>query len=329
MLANIKRRELMIALAGAATLPLGFARAADARVVGFLCSGSPVTDHLRIDSVRRGLKEAGYDEGRDLIFDYRWGEGQYGRLKTLAEDLARHSVAVIIAVGTTPAAVAAKAATSAIPIIFVVGTDPVKLGLAASLNRPGGNLTGVSFLNRTLVAKQIQILHEVVPNSAHCGFLVNPTNPAADSDVRDASAAADVLGLKLMVAKATNETMIETGLAALSQQGAGLMVVGGDLMFNDQRHRIVALAAQHMIPVLYPWREATAEGGLISYGADINDAFRQAGVYAGRILSGEKPTDLPVQEATKVELAVNLKTAKTLGLTFPLALLGRADEVIE
>jgi putative tryptophan/tyrosine transport system substrate-binding protein len=328
---GMKRREFIRLLGGAAVAwPLA-ARAQQPvmPVIGFLCSGSPTIDASRVASVRKGLRQAGYIEGRNLTIEYRWAEEQYDRLTALAADLARRPVSVIVAIGTTPAAVAAKAATTVVPTVFVIGADPVKLGLVASLNRPGGNLTGVSFLNRVLVAKQFEMLHEAAPTAEVSGFLVNPSNPFADFDIGDARAAAATLRRKLLVAQAATENEIDTAFTTLAQQGVGSLLVAGDLLLHNHRGQIIALAARHAIPVLYPWREATVAGGLMSYGADLQDAFRLGGIYAGKILSGEKPAELPIEQATKVELVINLKTAKTLGLDVPLKLLAFADEVIE
>lgn len=298
-------------------------------VIGFLCSGSSVSDAPRVAAVQRGLAESGYVVGRNAAAEYRWAGDQNDRLQTLAIDLAGHPVTVIVAIGTTPAAVAAKAATSTIPIVFTIGGDPVEIGLVSALNRPGGNATGVSFLNRVIVAKQVELLHEAVPTEAVIGFLVNPTSPYTDLDVAKANAAADALGLKLIVAKAAVENDFEQAFATLAQNRVQALLVAGNLLFRDQREKLVALAAGKAMPVMFPWREATTAGALMSYGADLPEAFRQAGIYVGRILRGEKPADLPVQQSTKVELVINLKTARVLGLTFPLSLLGRADEVIE
>jgi putative tryptophan/tyrosine transport system substrate-binding protein len=328
---GMKRREFIRLLGGAAVAwPLA-ARAQQPvmPVIGFLCSGSPTIDASRVASVRKGLRQAGYIEGRNLTIEYRWAEEQYDRLTPLAADLARRSVSVIVAVGTTPAAVAAKAATTIVPTVFIIGTDPVKLGLVASLNRPGGNLTGVNFLNRVVVAKQFEMLHEVVPTAEVSGFLVNPRNPFANIDIGDAQTAARTLQRKLLVVQAATETEIDAAFTMLAQQRVGSLLVAGDLFLNIHREQIVALAARHAMPVLYPWRDATVAGGLMSYGADMQDAFRLGGVYAGKILSGEKPAELPIEQATKVELVINLKTAKALGLDVPLKLLAFADEVIE
>jgi putative tryptophan/tyrosine transport system substrate-binding protein len=327
----MRRREFITLLGGAAAAwPLAAGAQQPAiPVVGFLCSGSPAIDASRVASVRKGLRQAGYIEGRNLAIEYRWAEQQYDRLTALAADLARRPVSVIVAIGTTPAAVAAKAATTVVPTVFVIGADPVKLGLVASLNRPGGNLTGVNFLNRVIVPKQFELLHETVPRAVVIAFLVNPSNPFADFDIGDAQAAAVTLGRKLLVAKAATENEIDAAFTKLAQQGAHALLVAGDLLLNNRREQIIALAARHAMPVLYPWREATVAGGLMSYGADIQDAFRLAGIYAGKILSGEKPAELPVEQATKVELVINLKTAKALGLDVPLKLLAFADEVIE
>jgi putative ABC transport system substrate-binding protein len=238
-------------------------------------------------------------------------------------------VNVIVAIGTTPAALAAKAATSTVPIVFTVGSDPVEIGLVAALNRPGGNVTGITFLNRVIVAKQIELLHEAIPRGKVIGFIVNPTNPYTDFDVREAQTAVDALGIKLVVVKAAAKSDFESAFATLVQKQVSALLVAGNLFFNDQRERLVALATREGIPVMLPWRDAAVAGGLMSYGASIREAFRQAGVYTGRILKGEKPSDLPVQQSTKLELVINLKTAKALGLSFPLSLLGSADEVVE
>jgi putative ABC transport system substrate-binding protein len=309
----MRRREFMTLLGGtAATWPLVARGQQQARpVVGFLCSGSPITDASRIAAVRRGLQQAGYDEGRNITIEYRWAESHYDRLTALAIELAQRKVSVIVAIGTTPAAVAAKTATNLVPTVFVIGADPVGLGLVASLNRPGGNRTGVSFLNRIIVPKQFEILHEVVVSKAMLSsFLVSPDIPFADADISDVRAAARTLGQDLLVVKATTEIEIDAAFTNLVQQRVGSLLVAGDLFLNGHQEQIIALAARHAIAVLYPWREATINGGLMSYGADMADAFRLAGIYVGRILSGDKPADLPVQQATKIELVINLKTAK-------------------
>jgi putative ABC transport system substrate-binding protein len=328
---DMRRREFISLLGGAAAAwPLA-ARAQQSAmpVIGFLASGPPDSDVSRIAAVRQGLKESGYVEGRNLAIEYRWAEDHYDRLPTLAADLVRRQVAVIVAVGTTPAAFAAKAATTTIPIVFMIGGDPVQFGLVASLNRPGGNITGVSFLNRVIVAKQLEMLHETAPKAAVIGFLVNATNPYIESDTTNAEAAAGALGRKLLVLKASTESEVGTAFATLVQRRAGALLIAGDRFLNHSVNQLVTLAARYAMPVLYPWREAALAGGLMSYGANIDDAFRQGGMYAGKILKGDKPADLPVQQAVKVELVVNLKTARALGLTVPLPLLALADEVIE
>ncbi len=324
----MRRSEFIRLIGGTAALPLA-AHAQRGPVIGFLCGGTSASDARRVAAVEQGLSESGFVLGRDVAAEYRWAEGQSDRLQTLATDLAQYPVNVIVAIGTTPAALAAKAATSTIPIVFTVGSDPVEIGLVAALNKHGGNVTGIAFLNRIIVAKQIELLHEAIPRAKVIGFIVNPTNPYTDLDVRDAQTAADAVGTKLVVVKARTNGDFENAFATLVQQQVSALLVAGNLLFNDQQKRLVALATRAAIPVMLPWRGAAVAGGMMSYGANITEAFRQAGVYAGRILRGEKPADLPVQQSTELELVINLKTAKALGLTFPLPLLGRADEVIE
>jgi putative ABC transport system substrate-binding protein len=278
---------------------------------------------------RQGLSEAGYVEGRNVAFEYRWAENEPDRLPGLAEDLVRHGAAVILAGGNTDAALAAQRATSTIPIVFAMGSDPVALGLVASLNRPGGNITGVTFLATTLGPKKLELLSAVVPTAKVIGMIIGTTMATADFQLTDVQAAARTLGLQIHVVRVSTDRDFETAFTSLLQLRAGGLVIGGDASLNSRRDLLLALAARHSIPTVYPWREAVTAGGLMSYGASITDAYRQAGIYAGRILKGEKSADLPVQQSSKVELAINLKTAKTLGLTFPLPLLGRADEVIE
>jgi putative ABC transport system substrate-binding protein len=324
-----RRREFITLVGGAAAWPL-VARAQQPAmpVIGMLQGGSPEADAFRVEAVRQGLKEAGYVEGQNVAIEYRWAENQYERLPALAADLVRRQVTVFVAVGNA-AARAAKAATATIPVVFEVGIDPVTYGLVASLARPGGNLTGVTFLGAELTAKQFEVLHETVPKAAVIGMLENPTNPNADAVRKDMRAAAHALGRELIIGAAVVESDIERAVASLAQQGIGGLLVRTDVLFNGRPKLLVGLAARHALPGMFPLREFPLAGGLMSYGASLRDALWQTGAYVGRVLKGEKPADLPVMQSAKVELVINLKTAKALGVTIPLTLLGRADEVIE
>jgi putative ABC transport system substrate-binding protein len=301
-------------------------------VIGWLSAGSAESDNIpaRLIAFRRGLSDAGYVEGENVAIQYRWAEGQYSRAPDLVADLVRRQVSVIFAVGGAPMAFAAKAATTTIPIIFNLGGDPVQLGLVASLNRPGGNVTGVAELATGLAGKRLDLLHELVPAAAVVALLVNPTNTAnrelETSSLRDV---ANSLGLQLHVLSASSAGEIDAAFAALAELRASVLVVSVDTLFTSQRTQIVALAARHAVPAIYGWREYPAEGGLMSYGPNLADSYRLAAVYVAKILKGASPADLPVEQSVKIELVINLKTAKTLGLTVPMTLLGRADEVIE
>jgi putative tryptophan/tyrosine transport system substrate-binding protein len=277
----------------------------------------------------KGLGETGYVEGHNVAIEYRWGEGRSDRLPALAADLIHNQVAVIAAT-STPAALAAKAANTTIPIVFETGSDPVRIGLVASLARPGGNVTGVTQTNVEITPKRLELLHELLPAASVMALLVNPTDPTqAETTTRDVQGAARTLGLELHVLNASSERDFDGVFAKLIELRAGGLVIGGDPFFTSRIEQLAAMAVHHAVPVIYQWREFAVAGGLLSYGSDITDAYRLAGNYTGRILKGDKPADLPVQQATKVELIVNLKTAKALGLTVPTALLVRADEVIE
>jgi putative ABC transport system substrate-binding protein len=281
-----------------------------------------------VRAFRQGLSASGYAEGRNVAIEFRWANGQHDRLPALAADLVRQKVA-LIATGGVPGALAAKAATGTIPIVFQMGADPVAFGLVASLSRPGGNLTGTSNLSVELGPKRLELLHELVPTATAMALLVNPTSPTAETQSRDLRAAARTLGLTLHVLHASTEREFEPVFAALTQLRAGALVIGNDGFLISRREQLGVLAVRHAVPTIFQFREFVAAGGLMSYGASQTDGYRLSGVYAGRILKGEKPADLPVQQATKVELIINLKAAKALGLTVSLPLLGRADEVIE
>jgi ABC-type uncharacterized transport system substrate-binding protein len=327
----MRRREFVRLVSGAAVAwPLAAgAQPSALPVVGLLGTGSKESDAFRATAVRQGLAEAGYAEGRNVGFEYRGADDHYERLPALAVELVRRAVAVIVAIGGNTSAAAAKSATATIPIVFAIGGDPIKMGLVASLNRPGGNMTGVSFLNDALIEKQLEIIHETVPTTALMGFLANPANPNADSDTKNVLLAAESKGQKMTIVHARTDSELEMAFVTLAQQGAGALLVGSDPFFGNRRDKLVELARRHKVPGVYALREFVAIGGLMSYGTNITEAHRIAGLYAGRILKGEKPADLPVQQSTKVELVVNLKTAKALGLTIPPHIVARADEVIE
>jgi len=330
---RVRRREFLTLLGAAAASPI-VARAQQQTmpVIGFL-SGYPAesfTPEIQpyIAAFRRGLSEAGYTDGQNVAIEYRWAENQSSRLPVLAAELARRKVAVLVSTGGAASTLAAKAATNTIPIVFTTGGDPVKLGLVASLNRPGGNATGVTMLSNVLTAKRLELVNEVVPSASAIGFLVDPNNPNAAAETSDAEVGARTIGKRIVLLRASTEHEIDIAFAALAKQRIEALVAAGEVFFESRRSQIVALAAQLAVPAVYN-REFASAGGLMGYGSNIADAYRQAGIYAGRILKGEKPADLPVQQTVKVELVLNLKTAKTLGITFPLSLLGRADEVIE
>jgi putative tryptophan/tyrosine transport system substrate-binding protein len=327
-MAQIGRRKFLLATGAFLAAPRARAQSPAMPVIGFLNGASyDLSKHL-VRAFHQGLSETGYVEGRNVAIEYRSAEGKYDRLPALAADLVRRQVSVIAATGT-PTGLPAKAATTTIPIVFVTGSDPVEQGLVASLNRPGGNLTGATTLAVQLGQKRLELLHELVPKATLIGVLVNPTGPNLEAVSRDLQAAARSVGLPIHVLHASTERDFDTVFATLVQLRAGALVIGTDTFFNSQSAKLAALTVRHALPAIYAYREFAAAGGLMSYAGSITDAYRLAGVYTGRILKGEKPSDLPVQQSTKAELFINLNTAKALGITIPQSILIRADEVIQ
>jgi ABC-type uncharacterized transport system substrate-binding protein len=325
----VRRRDFILALGGVAVWPLA-ARAQQGAmpVIGLLGAASATAWAALLAAFRRGLSEAGYAEGRNVAVEYRWAEGQYERLPAMAADLAKRQVTVIVAF-TTPAALVAKATTASIPIVFTTISNPVQVGLVASLSRPGGNVTGTTYLNLEVGPKLLEVMREALPAATTIAVLINPTNPNADAQEGNLRAAARTLGVELHVLPVSNEHDLDAAFAALAQQKPGGLVIGGDPFLNSRNELIAAVALRHAIPSIYPSRTFVAAGGLMSYAGNATEAYYQAGIYTGRILRGEKPADLPVQQTTRIELIINLRTAKALGIDLPPTLLGRADEVIE
>jgi putative ABC transport system substrate-binding protein len=327
----MNRRDIITLLGGAAAVwPLA-ARAQQSAVplIGFLGTTSGADWAPLVDAFRHGLRDVGYVEGQNLAIEYRWAEGQFDRLPAMTADLIVRAVSVIVTTGSANSTRAAVAATSTIPIVFVIGTDPVKLGLVASFNRPGANVTGVSWLAAALGTKQLQLLSELLPNASTIGMLVNPANPVTASELNEAQEAARVLKRDVLGLNVGDKREIDPAFATLVERRAGALLVSSDSLFLAQREQIVELARRHAIPAIYPVHEYAAAGGLISYGTRLADAYHQVGIYTGRILGGAKPAELPVQQAAKIELVINVGTAKALGLTIPANLLAIADKVIE
>ena len=331
----MKRRAFISLLGGAAAAPsmfwprLASAEQATMPVIGFLSSRSPAESSHLVAAFRAGLQAGGYVEGQNVAIEYRWAEGQYDRLPALAVDLVRRGVAVLATTGGEPSALAAKAATSTIPIVFTVGGDPVKIGLVASLNRPGGNATGVSLLTTVPEAKRLGLLYELVPNAALIGVLINPNYQGAEAQSREVQDAARAIDRRIEIATAGNDRQLEAAFGTLVQQHADALLVGADPFFGTRRDRIIALAVQFKLPAMYQFRDYPVAGGLMSYGINITDGYRQVGVYTGQVLKGAKPADLPIHQSIKFEFIINLKSAKALGLQIPDKLIALADEVIE
>jgi ABC-type uncharacterized transport system substrate-binding protein len=328
---GIGRREFITLLGGAAAVwPLRAhaQRFDEMRLIGLLGGSSPEAYNPFLSALHRGMSESGYVEGRNLTIEYRWAEDQYDRLLALAADLVNRQVKVIATIGGTPVALAAKAATATIPIVFVVGGDPIKLGLVSSFNRPDGNVTGVSQFASVLFPKRLELIRELLPTKTMISVLVNPTNPNAETIVKDTEAAAHALGQRTIVLRASSETELSSVLATGIQRSDALIVMD-DAFFLSQRNQLSSIAASYRVPAVYPWPEFVKAGGLMSYGTSLGDAYRLSGIYVARLLSGDRPANLPVLRPTKFELVINMKTARTLGLEIPPTLLARADEVIE
>jgi putative ABC transport system substrate-binding protein len=326
----MRRREFITLVGCAAAWPLAARAQQLSAIIGFLSPGSPEQQGGFVTAFRKGLSEGGYVEGRNVAIEYRWAEGENDQLPELAAELVRRKVSVIFTAGSAPAALAAKSATSTIPVVFFTGSDPVQTGLVESLRHPGGNLTGITNLNVELGSKRLELLHEAVSAARRIGFLINPSNSATTKTIlRNMEAAGRALGVEVSVLNVSSEHEFDSAFATLSKMKIDALAITADALFTNRRKQLAVLSMRFAIPAIYQTREFVATGGLMSYGAVISEGYRLGGVYTSRILKGEKPADLPVQQSTKIELILNLKTARTLGVSFPLSLLGRADEVIE